>query len=401
MWSSSIVEVEPGGKSRAALLGATVNRAVGPAAEHRADEALRLPIRARPVGPGAQVLEPERLAGECVDDGAVTGAVVGHHPLNTDAVGAVVGDGAAEEASRRGRLLVAEHLDVGDPGGVVDADVDVLPADPAASCAAVAVDAVAGPTDPAKLLDVDVQELARSFPLIAVCWLGRFEPRQLPEPDPGQHRRHCRERHLKRLGDLGGRHPQTPQRRDQLNALLRRPTRHPLRCRGPINEPIPAFAPEASEPLRDRAYAHAGGLGRLRERPALPEHALNDQPATVQTGAGVTVQPHSGPSLDWVASTPPASKEARMEQRCWELQLDRCYSSGTSCLARSTTCCGSNGLPMKPSAPRRVASTASSSSTLPLNMITGIEPCRSCMRWSISQPSVPGMTTSSSTRSGA
>jgi hypothetical protein len=33
----------------------------------------------------------------------------------------------------------------------------------------------------------------------------------------------------------------------------------------------------------------------------------------VQTGASVTVQLHSGSSLDWVASTPPASKEARME----------------------------------------------------------------------------------------
>ena len=47
----------------------------------------------------------------------------------SDAVGGEVGDRAAEEADRGRRFLVLEHLDVGEPGGVVDADVDVLPAD--------------------------------------------------------------------------------------------------------------------------------------------------------------------------------------------------------------------------------------------------------------------------------
>lgn len=47
--------------------------------------------------------------------------------------------------------------------------------------------------------------------------------------------------------------------------------------------------------------------------------------------------------------------------------------TGTSALACSTSWCGSNGLPMKPLAPRFCASPAEPS-TLPLNMITGIEP---------------------------
>ena len=62
---------------------------------------------------------------------AVGGAVVGHHPLDLDAV-------AAKWATARRRkpiavvgFLVGEDLDVGEPGRVVDADVDVLPADPA------------------------------------------------------------------------------------------------------------------------------------------------------------------------------------------------------------------------------------------------------------------------------
>ena len=46
--------------------------------------------------------------------------------------------------------------------------------------------------------------------------------------------------------------------------------------------------------------------------------------------------------------------------------------TGSSCLVDSISCCGSNGFPMNPWAPRASASDADS--TFPLNMITGIEP---------------------------
>ena len=92
------------------------------------------------------------------------------------------------KADRCGCLLVFEHFDVGEPGRVIDADVDVFPADPAASLSAVARDTVAGTSNTAELLDVDVEELAWPFALVAVRRLGRLEPRQLAQPDPGQHR---------------------------------------------------------------------------------------------------------------------------------------------------------------------------------------------------------------------
>ena len=44
------------------------------------------------------------------------------------------------------------------------------------------------------------------------------------------------------------------------------------------------------------------------------------------------------------------------------------------CFADSISCCGSKGLPMKPWAPRSVASAADCSSILPLNISTGIAP---------------------------
>ena len=69
-----------------------------------------------------------------------------------------MGDGAAQEADRRYRLLVLEHLDVGEPGGVVDADVHVLPAD-RRGCGVrrSPLTRWPAPADPAELLDVDVE----------------------------------------------------------------------------------------------------------------------------------------------------------------------------------------------------------------------------------------------------
>jgi len=73
--------------------------------------------------------DAECAAGEGVDRGAVTAAVVGEHPFDCDPVSAVEGDGAAEEASGRACRLIGEHFRVGEAAVGVDGDVDVLPAD--------------------------------------------------------------------------------------------------------------------------------------------------------------------------------------------------------------------------------------------------------------------------------
>jgi hypothetical protein len=83
-----------------------------------------------------------------------------------------------------------KHFGVGEPGGVIDRDVDVLPADRVATYAlkvgaAVAVVPAAGDampgtgSDPAELLDVDVDQLARTGALVAATL--RLEP-QATEP---------------------------------------------------------------------------------------------------------------------------------------------------------------------------------------------------------------------------
>jgi hypothetical protein len=70
-----------------------------------------------------------------VSGGAVGGAVVCHQALDRDAVGAVEANGTAQEADDGLGLLVGKHLDVGEAGGVVDADMHALPARPGAALA--------------------------------------------------------------------------------------------------------------------------------------------------------------------------------------------------------------------------------------------------------------------------
>lgn len=79
----------------------------------------------------------------------------------------VVGDGCLEKGYGAARLLVGLDLAEGDTGCIVDADMDELPARPAAlgtapgalACA-IAGDVMTNPLEAAEVLDVDVDQLA-------------------------------------------------------------------------------------------------------------------------------------------------------------------------------------------------------------------------------------------------
>src|SRR6266542_4398117 len=121
----------------------------------------------------------------------VSRAVVGHDALHPHAAGPEPGDRATQEADRGQRLLVGEHLEVGQSAVVVDADVHELIARGLLEATwAAAEHAVPWPPEAAELLDVDVHELARALALVAVGWFGRLESRALAEPNPLEDRRY-------------------------------------------------------------------------------------------------------------------------------------------------------------------------------------------------------------------
>ena len=236
MWSGVIGGVEPAGEGVGALARGRVDGAVGPAGQQGADEALGLAVGAGSAGPDAEVAKSQAAAGERVQRGDIAGAVIGHHALDVYAVAAIPDPCAAQEADRGCGLLVGEDFDVGQAGGVVDAHVHILVADPLGApplllAAAVAVRAVSGPVDPSQLLDIDVDELAWVSSLVAVGRLGRVKPTELAQPHPAKHRRHRRERHVKRLADLRSRKPQLAKDHDRLHPLRRRLARRNTRTR--------------------------------------------------------------------------------------------------------------------------------------------------------------------------
>jgi hypothetical protein len=123
------------------------------------------------------VLEAQATAGVAEAAGSIAGAVVGHDALDGDAEACVVGDGDLEEGNGAGLALALHDAAEGDARGIVDTNVDELPADAAivALAGAVTGDAMAYAVELAKLLDIDVDEFAGPPALIAARRLGRLE----------------------------------------------------------------------------------------------------------------------------------------------------------------------------------------------------------------------------------
>jgi hypothetical protein len=92
------------------------------------------------------------------------------------------GNRSPQEGASGCASLIGEHLGIGQARGVINGDMDELPAGGAQSlwadlelAAAMAADSVAGTTDadPPQLLDVQMDELTRALSFIAVGWLQR------------------------------------------------------------------------------------------------------------------------------------------------------------------------------------------------------------------------------------
>src|SRR5689334_17605410 len=110
--------------------------------------------------------------------------VVGHHALRAYALARKPRERALEKADRVGPLRSREDLGVGESARVVDADVDMLPTDPAHAGAPIAVNAMPDAADAPETLDVDVEELAGRRAFVAVHRRGRSQRREPSETHP-------------------------------------------------------------------------------------------------------------------------------------------------------------------------------------------------------------------------
>ena len=123
-----VVKVEPAGQRRGSILGAGEGPGIGAFAHDGLNEALGLAVGARRVGLGAQVAQAGGDTGVAEGMAAVGAAVVGHDALDGDAVAGEPGERPAEEGGGAGLALVGQDLGIGQARGIVDRDVQGLPA---------------------------------------------------------------------------------------------------------------------------------------------------------------------------------------------------------------------------------------------------------------------------------
>ena len=102
---------------------------MGPFVDGGFDEAFRFAVGARRVGSGATVLESELVAGVGEAMGLVARAVIGEDASRNDAKPAEPAHGGSQEVRRTAFGLVRIHGREGEPGVVIDGDVQELGAD--------------------------------------------------------------------------------------------------------------------------------------------------------------------------------------------------------------------------------------------------------------------------------
>lgn len=149
---------------------------VSPLQAEGLNELPRLAFDSGCVGHGADVPESEGVNGLGDPPGDVGGAVVAHHAAARPAPANEPGNGTAEKADHRWLLLIRQHLEVRQSGGVVDGDMDLVVADlVGAPQLAITGDAVAHLLEPRRGLDIDLESGHLAVPTLSAA-PGAWDP---------------------------------------------------------------------------------------------------------------------------------------------------------------------------------------------------------------------------------
>lgn len=136
--------------------GRVKGEGVRPLSDERLDETLGLTVGARPVGPCSSVLDSEGAAGFGEYLRHVAGTIVSEDLFGLDPTGSKPSYGTSKECARCGPFLVLEDFHIRQSRSIIDAHVDVLPANPSSPLGLVTRDPVADSTYLAEFLDVQV-----------------------------------------------------------------------------------------------------------------------------------------------------------------------------------------------------------------------------------------------------
>ena len=227
---------------------------------------------------------------------AIAIAIIGHDPRHRHAEAGEPGERAPQEGNRALLVLVGQDLGVGEARGIVDTDMQVIPADAAMAvdgAGAAAGDAMTDALDSAELLGVDVQQLAWVLALISNDHGRRIEGFQAVEAEPPQHSRHRRDRHGELPSDRRGTHPLAAQSLDLGNAIRRRAALVDGR-RAPVIEAPLAARPPTLQPFSNGLDADAELGGDTLPRLFLFDHAAHHEESTTRRRPRILVDVHPG-----------------------------------------------------------------------------------------------------------
>ena len=209
---------------------------------------------------------PEARRGEDRVHGpaGVREGVVGHHPLDFDAQAGKPAEGAREEGGTGGAVLGRQDLGMSEPRSIIHSDVQVVrpQAAGAVGLRGIAVDPVADGHEAWQGLEIDMEELARSLPLVARTepiaprLLEAAQAGVVQEPADGRHRE------LELSGDLRARQtPGGPQADDAPHHPVGRTPGRAVRPRGAIDEPGRSLGEKPAAPFVEGAGADVQGRG--------------------------------------------------------------------------------------------------------------------------------------------
>jgi hypothetical protein len=215
-------------------------------------------------------------------------------------VAGVPGDQPSKESGSGWGSFVSEDLGISQSGGIVDGDVNELPAGAPTVLPAVACDAMADDLNATQLLGVDMDELPGMVSLVAADGFFRVEVLEPRETLAGKDASHGGWTRADARGDLvpGLSAPTKPE--DLFDNVGMGLTRTTMGSRTAIDQRRRAGLLITSFPFRSRSAVNTGRLGGAGQGDACLD-ALNQQHSTGRASSGILVKFHLGSFVETVA----------------------------------------------------------------------------------------------------
>lgn len=296
MRSGVIVVDQPAGELSGSETRGPVGASVGPLSKKGLDEALSLAVGTGSVRFGSRMAHVELATQLGKEVGEIAGAVVGHDPVDLDAVAFEEADGTAQESRCGLGLFIGQDLDIGQTGEIVDGHMSKLPPRPTSSGSSVAMNAMTHSFDASQLLDVEVDELPGPVAFVTDDGFDGLEETESLHAATLEDRCDRRARHPQLSGDFPTRQTATTELENQVRAIFWGPGGYPMGPGASVLKAPRTFLPESPKPLVGCSLADAED-SRLVLRPGLPPQEFDDMPSTIGAGSGITVDVHPGALL--------------------------------------------------------------------------------------------------------